>query len=191
MGAIVQTMSVSLDGYMAAPDGGLEWNRIDEELHQHFNDWIGASSLSIDGRVTYELMQDYWPTADQDPEAEPIIVEFAEIWRNSTKYVFSRTVDDFGPEVTVLSEVDPDQIRALASSVDGDVVVGGAILGEAFRALDLIDEYRVYVHPVIIGRGLPMFHPADVWADLELIETHTFATGVVLLHYRRVSEPAE
>ena len=184
MGAIVATMSVSLDGYLADPDGGLEWSVIDDELHQHFNDWLGAASLSLDGRVTYELMMDFWPTADQDPDASPIIVEFAQIWRNTPKYVFSTTLNDANTEATVLAEVDPDQIRALAANVDGDVVVGGAILGEAFRAHDLIDEYRMYVHPRIIGRGLSWFHPADVWADLELIETHTFGSGVVLLRYR-------
>src|SRR3712207_7700338 len=89
-------MSVSLDGYFEGPDGDLGWHLVDEELHAHFNHQIAGMSAFLDGRVDYELMASYWPTADQDPDASPPEKEFAAIWRDMPKIVFSRTLESAG-----------------------------------------------------------------------------------------------
>jgi dihydrofolate reductase len=185
MRKIVVSSSVSLDGYFEGLGHDLSWNRVDEEVHEHFNETLAAMSVFLDGRVTHQLMAEFWPTADDDPEAPPPIVEFARIWREKPKIVFSRTWEDTAWNTTVRREVDPAEIRELQAQSGGDMVVGGAKLVDAFRRHDLIDEYRIYVHPVLVGAGTPLFKAGETLTALELLETRTFGNGVVLLRYGR------
>jgi len=192
MRKIVFMMSVSLDGFFEGPDRELDWQLVDVELHQHFNEWLATAGAFLDGRVTYELMAGYWPTADQDPGASAPVIEFARIWRDMPKIVFSRTLEHAGWNTTIVREVDPEAIQKLKAHPGGDLVVGGgdlvvggADLAAAFRAHDLIDEYRIYVQPVLLGRGRPLFQPSDVTAHLRLAETRAFGNGVVLLRFER------
>jgi dihydrofolate reductase len=180
-------MSVSLDGFMSDVDGGLDWQTIDHELHQFFNDDLRTMGAFLDGRVTYELMTEYWPTADQDPEAPPPVREFAEIWRTMPKIVFSRTLTHAEWNTTIVRDIDPAAIAQLQADTDGDLMVGGGELGASFMRLDLIDELRIYVHPVVLGRGRPAFHPLDAPMPLRLVENRRFGSGVVLLRYERSS----
>lgn len=184
MRKIVVFMSVSLDGYFEGP-GGLEWHSIDDEVHGHFNEVLARMSAFLGGRVTYELMAGFWPTADQDPAAGATMAEFAGIWREMPKYVYSRTLERADWNTTVVREVVPEEVMALKDQPGGDMALGGAVLAQAFRAHDLIDEYRLYVHPVILGRGRPLLQPADASTRLRLLETRAFGNGVVLLHYGR------
>lgn len=179
-------MSVSLDGFMSGPDGDLDWHSVDHELHAHFNEWLGTASAFLDGRVTYELMADFWPTADADPESEPVIVEFARIWREIPKVVFSRTLTHADWNATVTREVVPAEIEDLKRGDGGDLVLGGADIANTFMRLDLIDEYRLYVHPIALGQGRPAFHPFEARLPLELAEHRAFTNGVALLRYARV-----
>ncbi|MCW2571533.1 MAG: deaminase [Frankiales bacterium] len=177
-------MSVSADGFFEGPDRELDWHLVDEELHQHFNHELAGMGAFLDGRVTYELMADYWPTADADPASSPSVTEFARIWREMPKIVYSRTLQRADWNATVVAEVVPDEVRALKAQPGGDLVVGGADLAATFLRHGLIDEIRLYVHPVVIGRGRPLF-PSDVTLDLRLAEARTFGNGVVLLRYQR------
>lgn len=184
MRKIIQQMSVSLDGYFEGPDGELDWNLVDDELHTHFNEQLGGMGAFIMGRVTYELMAAAWPTADSDPSSTGPMVEFAGIWRRMPKIVYSRTLDEAAaPDATVRREIDPEEIAALKTRPGGDMTLGGADLAAAFRRHDLIDEYRIYVHPVLIGRGRPPFPQSDDVSELELVETRVFGNGVVLLRH--------
>lgn len=110
--------------------------------------------------------------------------EFAGIWRDMPKIVFSRPLERAGWNTTVLRGVDPEEIRALKAQPGGDLALGGAGLAAAFREHGLIDEYRIYVHPVLIGRGTPLFRASDSRVGLQPAETRTFGNGVVLLRYR-------
>ena len=179
---LVLFMSVSLDGYYADPDRDLAWQHVDAELHSHFNDWLAATGMFLDGRISYELMAGYWPTADQDPDATPTEIEFAAIWRDKPKIVYSRTLDHADWNTTIQRQVDPDHINALKAQPGGDLVIGGANLAATFARHGLIDEYRLYVHPVVLGAGLPLFGP-DLAGTRHLIEHHVFKSGVVLLRY--------
>jgi dihydrofolate reductase len=185
MRKLIWMMSVSVDGFMEAPNHDLSWHRVDEEVHQHFNDELRDAGASLDGRVTYELMADYWPTADADPASPPQIVEFAQIWREMPKFVFSTTLEHAEWNTTIVREVVPDDIRAMKAQPGGDLWLGGANLAVTFLRLDLIDEIRVYVHPVVIGEGTRMFQANDVQRALRLAETRAFGNGVVLLRYER------
>src|SRR6266550_574048 len=187
MRKIVFMMSVSLDGFMAGPDGELDWHMVDDELHAHFNDELRAMGAFLDGRVTYELMAGFWPTADQDPASTAPMVEFARIWREMPKIVFSRTLEQANWNTTVARDVVPDEIAALKARPGGDMVIGGADLAATFMCHDLIDEYRLYVHPIVLGQGQSMFQAPDVRIDLRLVETRTFGNGVVLLRYQRAA----
>lgn len=185
MRRIVLLMSVSLDGFFEGPGGNLDWHLVDDEVHTEFNQVLGAMSAFLDGRVTYELMAEFWPTADADPESPPPVAEFARIWRDMPKVVYSRTLERAGWNATVVHDVVPAEVLALKAQPGGDLVVGGADLGAEFARHDLIDEYRLYVHPIVIGRGKPMLRPSDAKVALRLIETHPFGNGVLLLRYGR------
>jgi dihydrofolate reductase len=180
---IVVSTSVSLDGFMEGPEHDISWHRVDEELHAYFNERLASMSVFLDGRVTHELMAGFWPTADEDPDASPVEVEFARIWRDKPKIVFSSTFEDTRWNTTVKREVDPEEIRELKARPGGDMVVGGADLVDTFRRLGLIDEYQIYVHPVLVGAGTPYFKGTDGLSALDLVETRTFGNGVVLLRY--------
>ena len=183
MRKIVVMLSVSLDGFMEGPDRELDWQLVDDELHRHFNEQLAPMGAFLSGRVTYELMAAFWPTADQDPASTGPMVEFAGIWRDKPKLVFSRTLERAGWNATVVREVVPEEIRRLKAQPGGDLAVGGADLVAAFMAADLIDEYRLYVHPVVLGRGKPLFPRLDAPVSLRLVETRRFGSGVVLLRY--------
>jgi dihydrofolate reductase len=178
---IVYAMSVSLDGFMAGPGGDLSWHHVDDEVHQHFNEQLAAMSAFLDGRVTYELMAGFWPTADEDPDAAPAVRDFARIWRDMPKVVFSRTLERAGWGSEVVREVVPAEIERLKDQPGGDMALGGARLASTFLEHGLVDEVRLYVNPVVLGGGEPMFR-ASV-PELSLLETRRFGNGVVLLRY--------
>ncbi|MGH9127100.1 MAG: dihydrofolate reductase family protein [Acidimicrobiales bacterium] len=190
MRKLIWTMGMSLDGYMEGPNREIDWHMVDDELFGHMVRWLGDAGGFLEGRVTYELMAAYWPTAGQDPSATPMVVEFARIWRDMPKVVYSRTLERADWNATVVHDVVPAEVLALKAQPGGDLVVGGSDLGAEFAHHDLIDEYRLYVHPIVIGRGTPMLRPTDAKVPLRLIETHTFGNGVVMLRYeRRPMEP--
>jgi len=182
---IIWTISVSVDGYMEGPNREIDWHMVDDELFRHLNGWLAGACGFLEGRVTYELMADFWPTADQDPAATPTVVEFARIWRDMPKVVYSRTLERAEWNATVVHDVVTAEVLALKAQPGGDLVLGGADLAAEFARHDLIDEYRLYVHPMVIGRGTPMLRPSDAKVPLGLIETHTFGNGVVMLRYER------
>ncbi|MBL1097441.1 dihydrofolate reductase family protein [Streptomyces coffeae] len=185
MRKIILSMSVSLDGYFEGPNREIDWHQVDDELHRYFNEHLAAMGAFLSGRVTHELMADFWPTADADPSCTETMAEFAAIWREMPKIVFSRTLTSADWNTTVLNEVEVDTIMALKAQPGGDLVLSGADLAETFRRHDLIDEYQIYVHPVLLGQGRPLFRPSDTTTALELAGTRAFGNGVALLHYRR------
>ncbi|MGW6403570.1 dihydrofolate reductase family protein [Streptomyces sp. NPDC055134] len=191
---IILGMSVSLDGYIEGPDRDISWHRVDEELHRYFNAELAGMSAFMDGRVTHELMVSVWPTADADPDCGETMAEFAGIWRNMPKIVFSRTLENTAESTdwntTIVRDVVVEDVLALKAQTGGDMSLGGAGLAATFMELDLVDEFRVYVHPVLIGGGKPLFPAAGRTVALRLMETRTFGNGVVMLRYRRAAEAA-
>jgi dihydrofolate reductase len=185
MGRIVLFMSVSLDGLMSGPDGDLGWHRVDDELHAHFNEVLSGMSAFWGGRRTWELMADYWPTADEDPSTPAVEAEFAAIWREMPQVVFSRTLTTTDWDARIVREVSPEVVAPLLEDAGGDVALGGAELARAFLAQDLVDELRLYVHPVLVGDGAPLFTTPGVSLDFELVESRAFGNGVVLLRHQR------
>ena len=129
-------------------------------------------------------MADFWPTADADPSSTGPMVEFARIWRDMPKIVFSTTLERADWNTIVVRDLVPEEVQELKAQEGGDLVLGGADLAAAFMRHNLIDEYRLYVHPIVIGRGKPLFQASDDKINLRLAETRTFGNGVVLLRYQ-------
>ena len=184
MRKVIFWMGMSVDGFFEGPDHDISWHRVDEELHAHMNTEAGKMGAFLEGRVTWELMADFWPTADEDPSNPATVREFAGIWREIPKFVFSRTLEEAGWNTTIVRDVVPEEIMRLKAEAGGDLPVGGANLAATFMRLDLIDEYRLYVHPVVVGAGSRLFS-SGASVDLALVETRRFGNGVVLLRYER------
>ncbi len=182
---LILMMSVSIDGFIEGPNRELDWHMVDDELHSHFNEQLGAMSAFLEGRVTYELMASFWPTADADPASTRPMVEFARIWRDMPKIVYSRTLERADWNATVVRDVVVNEVLELKAQPGGDLVLGGADLAAAFMRYDLIDEYRLYIHPIVIGQGKPLFPASEARINLRLVETRAFGNGVVLLRYER------
>jgi len=185
MRKVVLMMSVSIDGYIEGPNREIDWHMVDDELHRHFNQVLRSMGAFLSGRVTHELMAGFWPTADRDPASTEPMVEFAGIWRDTPKIVYSRTLERADWNTVVVREVVASEVQDLKAQPGGDLALGGADLAAAFLRQDLIDEYRLYVHPVVLGQGKPLFQPPAPTTNLRLAETRAFGNGVVLLHYRR------
>jgi dihydrofolate reductase len=183
MGKLVYSLSVSLDGFVETPSRSLDWVLIDEELHSFFNDQAGAMSASLYGRRMYQLMVDYWPTAETDPSATPAELEFARIWKDTPKIVFSSTLDSVEWNSRLVRDDAVEEVARLKSEAGFDMDVGGPTLASTLMQAGLIDEYRLFVHPVILGAGTPFFPPLEDRIGLKLLETRTFASGVVYLRY--------
>ena len=183
---LILMMSVSLDGFIEGPNREIDWHHVDDELHNHFNEELAKMGGFLHGRVTYELMAGFWPTADADPASSRPIKEFARIWREMPKIVYSRTLTHAEWNSTIVRDVVPREVNALKAQPGGDLSLGGADLVASFMKHDLIDEYRIYVHPVLIGKGKPLFAASDKRTNLRLVESRAFGNGVVLLRHRRV-----
>jgi dihydrofolate reductase len=181
MANVIWSMSASADGYIVGPDGRFDWSMPDEELHRFHNDQVRELAGHLLGRRLYETMV-YWETAGDDPSE--IARDFARVWQALPKVVLSRTLDAVeGANTRLASDDLPTELAALRASVDGDIAVGGATLAAEAARLGLIDEYRVFLHPVAVGGGIPFF-PREHRIDMELVETRTFSSRVVYLRYR-------
>lgn len=185
MPKLILWASVSIDGYIAGPDGEIDWHQVDDELHTFFNQQLAKAGAFLGGRVSHEMMQEFWPTADQDPSLPDPMHAFAAIWRDMPKILYSRTVEHADWNTTIVREVVPEEVAALKAETNGDLILGGGDLASSFAAHDLIDEYWLFVNPISLGAGLPLFRRPYDAHPLELIETRTFGNGVTLLRYRR------
>jgi dihydrofolate reductase len=185
MRKIIYAMSVSLDGFIETTEGDLNWSFPDEELHEHFNERERGFDIHLYGRRLYETMAAYWPTADENPSATQVEIEYATIWKKIPNVVFSRTLERVGWNARLVRGDIAEEVNRLKAQPGNAMVVGGAGLASAFMQLGLIDEYWLYLRPVILGRGKPMFGELRDKIDLQLVETRKFGHGVVMLRYRR------
>ncbi|CAM5682174.1 dihydrofolate reductase family protein [Mycolicibacterium aubagnense] len=183
MGRLIYGFNVSVDGYIADAQGGIDWSEPSDELHQYWNDFERETALSFYGRRLYELMSAYWPTADESPDAPPPVVDFARIWRAMPKVVFSHTLNSVDWN-SRLERGDPVEVVAkLKAETDGNLEVAGATLAAPIVQAGLVDEYRIVVAPTAVGGGIPFFPALPSWISLRLLENRTFPGGTVLLRY--------
>jgi dihydrofolate reductase len=186
MRSVTYSMSSSLDGYIVGPDGSFDWPGFDKEVFRFWIDEIRGVGVHLMGRRLYETML-YWETADQDPTLGDAELEWAALWKPLPKVVFSTTLPAVQGNARLASSGIAEEIERLrAEPGEGEIAIGGATLAAEVAAAGLIDEYRVVVYPVLVGGGIPYFSHRERRVDLELVETRTFSSGVVYLHYRVV-----
>jgi dihydrofolate reductase len=172
---VIYSMSVSLDGFIAGPDGEIDWAAPDEELMAFHNEQTRELDAHLCGRGLYEDMLP-WETREGD---------FAEIWKAIPKVVFSTTLESVQGNARLATEGVAEELSRFAKTSASDVSVGGAGLAATLVEQNLIDEYRLFVNPVVLGGGTPFFPERRERVELKLVETRTFGSRVVYLRYRR------
>jgi dihydrofolate reductase len=186
MRKIIHAVHISLDGYINGPGGAFDWPELGPELARYAYDLEERTDAIIYGRIVWEMMASYWPTADADSPDEHDRI-YAPRWRKAQKMVISRTLRDPGWDARVLGRDDLGaEVAALKAEPGGDLLLmGGAVAAGALTELGLVDEHHVAVHPVVLGGGQPLFAPGIDRIGLELIGSTTCDERTVVLKYRR------
>jgi dihydrofolate reductase len=185
MSRLIAAINMTVDGFCDHTAG-----IADEEIHEHYNELLRGADTLIYGRITYQLMETYWPSVVKKPTGNKPLDDFAILIDNISKIVYSRTLKNVEWKNTQLkNELIREEVQALKQSHEGghkNIVVGSPSLILAFMQLDLIDEYQLCIHPVILGNGLPLFKNVRDRIRLKLLKTKTFGCGAVLLYYEPV-----
>lgn len=184
MPSLIYSMTVSLDGYIAGPQGEIDWSPPDDELHLFHNQRTRELGAHLLGRRIYEEML-YWETVDVTALGAPG-VEFAGIWQALPKIVFSRTLQSVKGNARLAEGRLEEEAARLKAESTGDIGVGGAGLAASFIELGLIDEYWMFITPVVLGGGTRYFPDLESRLDLDLVEHRTFGSRVVYVRYRRL-----
>jgi dihydrofolate reductase len=185
MGRLIYLLNVSLDGFVESSDHGLEWATVDNELHAWFNEQTRNTDAMLYGRGLYETMSSHWPFAADDPDISPVELEFAREWNATPRFVFSHTLQHVEWNSRLVQGPVDVALAAIREEHPGELAVAGATLAAEFIRLDLVDEYRMVVHPAVLGSGTPYFPELDKPLDLQLIDTRRFESGAVYLGYER------
>lgn len=175
---------ISIDGYFADENGGIEWHHTDDEFNKFGMEQAKSFGTIIFGRTTYELFEDYWPNALKDPKTSSDDRQIAQTIEDATKIVFSKTLKEVSwNNSKVFSEINPNNVNAWKEKEGRDAVIfGSGTIVQQFTKLGLIDEYRILINPVILGKGKSLFENADM-QELELTNTKVFKNGNVLATY--------
>jgi len=183
MAKLIYSPITSLDGYVADEKGSFDWAAPDEEVHAFVNDLERPVGTYLYGRRMYEVMI-YWETAHALADQPPVVQDFAEIWQAADKIVYSKTLETVTSARTRIErDFDAEAVRQLKARAVRDITVGGPDLAaQAIRA-GLVDEYRLFVTPILVGSGKQAL-PDGVRLELELLDERRFGNGVVHLHYR-------
>jgi dihydrofolate reductase len=181
MARIIYGMLMSLDGYIAGPDGGMALPVPASALHWHFNTMMRQTSIALYGRRMYEIMR-HWETWDKAVDATEVEVDFARAWQETPKIVFSTTLREVGPNARLVRDDVENVVKAAKSGSDGNIMVAGAGLAASLSRLHLIDEYQLFIHPIVLGGGKPFFE-AGTSMRLKPLGTENLAQEVIMLRY--------
>lgn len=181
-------MHASLDGFVSGPNGELNWVTVNDEIFDFVATMTAKADTALYGRVTYEMMEGYWPTAGDKPNASKHYKEHSAWYKNVSKVVLSRTItSDSLDNTVIISDQLSDNIGKLKQQEGRDILIFGSptashsLLGEG-----LIDEFWVFLNPVLLGNGQPLFKNVNETTKLRLLESKTFSSGVIALHYEKI-----
>lgn len=185
MRRVVYSHMVSLDGYIEADEAytGPSWAVSDEELSRHFVELERGVDLHLYGRRIYEHLAAWWPMADQNPALPAYLAEYGRLWKAKPKVVFSSQLQQTAWNARLVKDSAAAEVAGLKAQPGGELALYGSGLAASLIPLGLVDEYRFYVNPAVLGRGRPMFPALDHVLHLQLIETRVFGCGAVLLRY--------
>jgi dihydrofolate reductase len=185
MRKIFSFMHISLDGFVAGPKGEMNWINVDEEIFAHVAKRIGEGDTSMYGRVTYEMMESYWPTAADQPTASKHDIEHSAWYSKVHKVVLSKTMKGANLlNTTIISDNLANSINEIKQQAGGDILLfGSPTATHSLIQLNLIDGYWLFVNPVILGQGIPLFANIKDKIQLKLLSTQQFTCGVTELNY--------
>jgi dihydrofolate reductase len=180
---LIYSAIASLDGYVADADGRFDWAEPDEEVHSFVNELERPVGMYLYGRRMYETMV-FWESPPDLADQPPFARDFAEIWQAADKIVYSRTLETVASARTRIErEFDPEAVRQLKAAVGRDLTVGGPELAAQAIWAGLVDEYQLFLVPVVVGGGKRSLPDNNVRVDLELLDERRFRSGTVYLHY--------
>lgn len=185
MRKIISFMHVSLDGFVAGPNGEMNWIKVDQEIFDHVGIRISKGDTALYGRVTYDMMEGYWPTAADQPNASKHDIEHAQWYKQVHKVVISASMKDVVRDnTTIISSNLADGIHAIKQQAGGDILLfGSPTATHALMQEGLIDGYWLFVNPILLGQGIPLFKNIQAQVKLQLLSTKQFANGVTALDY--------
>ncbi len=185
MRKIISFMHISLDGFVAGPNGEMDWIKVNEEIFDHVGKRISQGDTSLYGRVTYEMMENYWPTAADKPTASNHDIQHSKWYKKVHKVVLSKTMNDEGLNNTkIISDNLTERINEIKQQTGEDILLfGSPTATHSLMQLNLIDGYWLFVNPVILGRGIPLFIDIKEKIKLNLLTTRQFDCGVTELNY--------
>jgi dihydrofolate reductase len=185
MRKIFSFMHISLDGFVAGPNGEMNWIKVDEEIFDHVGKRVSESDTALYGRVTYDMMEGYWPTAGDKPNASKHDIEHSKWYMNAHKIVISKTLKGADlPNTTIISDNLADNLDKIKQQPGGDILIfGSPTATHPLIQQGLIDGYWLFVNPVILGEGIPLFTGIKDKIKLKLLATQQFTSGVTALSY--------
>jgi dihydrofolate reductase len=187
MRKVVLFMNVSLDGFVAGPKGEMDWIHADEEMFDYAGDQTDEADTALYGRVTYQMMESYWPAAGDQPKATKHDKHHSAWYNKVTKFVISRTMQGADlPKLKIISDNIPKEIMKLKETTGENILMfGSPSIAHLLMAENMIDDYWLFVNPILLGEGIPLFKEIRDRIKLKLVEIHTFSSGVVCIHYEK------
>jgi len=182
---IISFMHISLDGFVAGPNGEMNWIKVDEELFDHIGKRISENDAALYGRITYQMMEDYWPTAGDAPDASKHDIEHSTWYKKAHKVVLSKTMKGADlANTTIISDNLSDRLAEIKQQAGNEILLfGSPTATHALMQQNLIDGYWLFVNPVILGQGIPLFAGIKDKIKLKLLTTRQFTSGVTELNY--------
>lgn len=185
MSKIISFVHLSLDGFVAGPNGEMSWIKVNEELFEHIGKRIDETNTALYGRVTYEMMEGYWPTAGDKPDASQHDIHHSKWYKNAHKIVLSETLNGADlNNTTVISSNLAERIKEIKNQPGSEILLfGSPTATHALMEHNLIDGYWLFVNPVVLGEGIPLFKNVKDITRLKLLNTRQFTSGVTELSY--------
>jgi dihydrofolate reductase len=180
-------MHTSLDGFVAGLNGEMDWIKVDDEMFDFVATMTDQADTALYGRVTYEMMQSYWPKAGEQPNASKHDIEHSTWYNRVSKVVLSRTMKETGLQnTTVINDQLSEKINSIKHRGDKNILIfGSPRASQSLLNQGLIDEFWLFVNPIILGQGMPLFKNITGTTKLKFVESKTFTCGVIALHYAK------
>jgi dihydrofolate reductase len=190
MRKIILFMHTSLDGFVAGPNGEMDWINVDDDMFEYAGKQTDEADTALYGRVTYEMMESYWPTAADQPTASKHDIQHSRWYNSVAKIILSRTMQGVNlKNTTVISDNVSNEINKLKKQPGKNILIfGSPSASHSLMQQNLIDDFWLFINPIILAHGIPLFAGLKDKLKLKLLFSKVFSSGVVALHYEKESE---